>query len=785
MTGALPVANGGTGATTAADARTNLGLVIGTDVQAYDAELAALAGLASAADSLPYFTGSGTAALTTLSTFIRTLLDDAAASNARTTLGLVIGTDVQAYDATLAAFAALTIAANTLTLGTGADTFSQTTFAANTFPARASTGNLEAKSITDFGLSLIDDAAASNARTTLGLGTIATQDANAVAITGGTIDGTTIGATTAAAGTFTALTGSAGAGALTFGSMTGATTLPTGNLSWAGASTKTLSLAATAANVTISTTTSGTLLVSSAATLSLVGTKINHTSTDASTWTHSGGAWALNSTSQNITIATLTSGTLTVSSAGTLALTGVAINHTSTGASTWTHSGGAFTISSTSQSIELTTVTGGAIFLTSAGAIVIDAATSLTLTGAAASTHSYTGGTYTLKTTSQALTVQTVTSGTLTVTSAGVLTLTAALASTWSTSGGALTISGKTGLNLQFDGTTYAAVASGAFNPGTSDGTSLGTTSLEWSDLFLASGSVINFDSGDVTLTHSLNVITLTGGSLLLGERLVVSFVRPDIHLRDSTTVDTGFSVNCDASIWYVSRENDNGAITANLFQVDRATGATSTIQSTGSFGIGDLTFPSGGGTPVLSLVQAGSAVGTPASNTAGLIAKNVTTTTELFAWDEGGVETQLTAHATDAPAWLYDSERHPDRIESSTDTYTGTKEWINVSRAARLMERLFAGENIAALPVEQRTIRHVVTGLPMRDWDADQTINMARREQQIAAQLAKKARIEAAIVAWEANPVGTKPRPFIEPLLAPLVAKPCPEHLRKRLEAQ
>jgi len=53
------------------------------------------------------------------------------------------------------------------------------------------------------------------------------------------------------------------------------------------------------------------------------------------------------------------------------------------------------------------------------------------------------------------------------------------------------------------------------FSPFTNDGAALGTASLMWSDLFLASGSVINFNNGDITLTHTSNTLTVAGGNLV------------------------------------------------------------------------------------------------------------------------------------------------------------------------------------------------------------------------------------------------------------------------------
>jgi hypothetical protein len=84
----LAIADGGTGASTASAARTNLGVAIGTNVQAYDAGLQSISGLTTTADQMIYTTSSDTYATTSLTSAGRALLDDADASAQRTTLGL-------------------------------------------------------------------------------------------------------------------------------------------------------------------------------------------------------------------------------------------------------------------------------------------------------------------------------------------------------------------------------------------------------------------------------------------------------------------------------------------------------------------------------------------------------------------------------------------------------------------------------------------------------------------------------------------------------------------------
>jgi len=143
VTGAISVGN-------ATTTRSNLGLAIGTNVQAYDAGLQSISGLTTAADTMIYTTALDTYTTTALTAAGRALLDDADAAAQRTTLGLAIGTNVQAYDAGLQSISGLVTAADTMIYTTALDTYTTT-------------------ALTAAGRALLDDADAAAQRTTLGL----------------------------------------------------------------------------------------------------------------------------------------------------------------------------------------------------------------------------------------------------------------------------------------------------------------------------------------------------------------------------------------------------------------------------------------------------------------------------------------------------------------------------------------------------------------------------------------------------------------------------------------
>ena len=87
ITGTLAIADGGTGATDAATARTNLGLAIGTNVQAYDADLATLADMQTgAAAALALLTSTEIAILdgATVTTAELNVIDGSTAATATT-----------------------------------------------------------------------------------------------------------------------------------------------------------------------------------------------------------------------------------------------------------------------------------------------------------------------------------------------------------------------------------------------------------------------------------------------------------------------------------------------------------------------------------------------------------------------------------------------------------------------------------------------------------------------------------------------------------------------------
>jgi hypothetical protein len=187
--GTVPISLGGTGGTSASEARTLLGVTLGSDVQAYDAGLQSISGLTTAANKMIYTTASDTYAVTDLTAFARTILDDADAATVRTTLGLDSAATTPSSDYATAAQG--TLADSATQPGDNATTLNVSATDKLLGRSTAGAGSVEEITLTSAGRALLDDADAAAQRTTLGLGTISTQASDSVSITGGSVTGIT------------------------------------------------------------------------------------------------------------------------------------------------------------------------------------------------------------------------------------------------------------------------------------------------------------------------------------------------------------------------------------------------------------------------------------------------------------------------------------------------------------------------------------------------------------------------------------------------------------------
>jgi len=137
--GSIPIGVGGTGATNAPSARTNLGVEIGLNVQAWNTKLDSISSVTFAADTLAYFTSASVVSSTSLTATGRSLIAGANANAKQTVLGLRLGTDVQPYSSELSAIGALS--ATGIVVRTAANTFAPRTITGVTGDIDVSNGN--------------------------------------------------------------------------------------------------------------------------------------------------------------------------------------------------------------------------------------------------------------------------------------------------------------------------------------------------------------------------------------------------------------------------------------------------------------------------------------------------------------------------------------------------------------------------------------------------------------------------------------------------------------------
>ena len=161
-----------------------------------------------------------------------------------------------------------------------------------------------------------------------------------------------------------------------------------------------------------------------------------------------------------------------------------------------------------------------------------------------------------------------------------------------------LTHAADTGLttNGTFQATTITATT--AVVPDASDGAALGTTSLEWSDLYLADGAVIGFgDDQDVTLTHVADTGLLLNGTMAIQFNDASQYINApsnailDINATDEIELNATL-VDVNANVEISGTSTLSGKVTHSYTSSSRMPVGT-TGERDGSPGVGDFRYNS------------------------------------------------------------------------------------------------------------------------------------------------------------------------------------------------
>jgi hypothetical protein len=141
---------------------------------------------------------------------------------------------------------------------------------------------------------------------------------------------------------------------------------------------------------------------------------------------------------------------------------------------------------------------------------------------------------------------------------------------------------GATGVTIMADNATgviklaaggnaeTARLTTAALSPSVNDGIALGTTSLKWSDLHLASGAVLNFNNGNYTATHSSGILTFSGivaGTTSKGFSVTAAGSASRFDAMDSGALaaDATFDAGCNSVclIYWRNETSGGGALVA------------------------------------------------------------------------------------------------------------------------------------------------------------------------------------------------------------------------------